>query len=237
MAEEKIINRVKKLMALANDRAASDGERDNALRMAYATMAKYNLDAQDVEGKPQGPQEVRCERTAHDVYARPWAMAVANSVSNLFFCRVYYRRSAKKDCAHFSFVGKESNAEAAVEVMSCLVSSIFAEAKRRMRAEGENVTWRRSFCTGAAFKISDRVRDLQTNGVALEDKTARSTALVLVNLAVEESKANELWIVQNVGTMRSAKSRAHGNFKHDAYAQGREFGNSASLTTTKKLGS
>lgn len=56
---DKIINRVKKMMALANDPAASDGERENALRMSYAILAKYNLDMTDVEGKPTGPQEAR----------------------------------------------------------------------------------------------------------------------------------------------------------------------------------
>lgn len=54
MTEEKIINRIKKMMALANDKAASDGERENALRMSYALMARHNLEMSDVDGNPVG---------------------------------------------------------------------------------------------------------------------------------------------------------------------------------------
>lgn len=76
MAEEKIINRVKKMMALANDSAASDGERENALRMSYALMAKHNLDMTDVQGKPTGPQESRVQ-VSSEFYARPWSWSIS----------------------------------------------------------------------------------------------------------------------------------------------------------------
>lgn len=166
MTEERIINRIKKLMALAGDPAASDGERDNALRMAYATMAKYNLQQADVEGKPVGPQEARAEHRC-EAYGRPWAMTLANQIGKLFFCNMYYHRSMKKDHVWFCFVGKESNAESAAEVAQALIASIFAEAKRKMRAHGDGA-WRRSFCTGASFKIADRVRELQTSTPSLD---------------------------------------------------------------------
>lgn len=39
----RILQRVRKMMALANDKAASDGERENAMRMAHATLASIVL--------------------------------------------------------------------------------------------------------------------------------------------------------------------------------------------------
>jgi hypothetical protein len=251
MSDERIINRVRKLMALAADPAASDGERDNALRMAYATVAKYNLDMQSIEGQaPVSPQEARGERRV-ECYGRPWAMQLAGAVGRLFFCKLYYMRSLKKDFVWFHFVGKESNAEAACEVLDVLIASIFAEAKRKMRQNNENVTWRRSFCTGASFRVQDRIRELQTAAPsleapvydedgelipALEDKAAaRSTALVLVNVAKAEAEANEQWITENVGKLRAAKQRQSHEIKHEAYAKGREFGSSLNLAATKKL--
>ncbi len=89
MSDDKIINRIKKMMALANDPGASDGERDNALRMAYATLAKYNLAMEDVQGKPTGPQEARATRFV-EAYGRPWALSLAQAVAKLFFCTYYY---------------------------------------------------------------------------------------------------------------------------------------------------
>ena len=246
MTDERVINRIKKLMALANDAAASDGERDNALRMAYATLAKYNLEMSDVEGKPTGPQETRKEARV-EAYGRPWAMSLAHAVGRLFFCEYYYIRSWNKDQVFHCFVGKESNADSAAEVARVLIESVFREAKRRMRAAGENVTWRRSFCTGAMFKIQDRVRDLQASPMLenLKDEDGeeiptpeaerKSTALVLVNLAVTEKEANKAWMAKHVGELKTAASRAKPTIKPEGYRAGRQFGESLSLTNTRKI--
>lgn len=66
----KILGRIRKMLALANNEGASEGERDNALRMAHATLAKYNLDMAEVEssGKPQ--QEARAI-VKKQYYGRP----------------------------------------------------------------------------------------------------------------------------------------------------------------------
>lgn len=250
MAEEKIINRIKKMMALANDPAASDGERDNALRMAYATMAKYNLEMTDVEGKPEGPQEARVDRKV-ETYGRPWAISLATAVGRLFFCKLYYVRSYAKDQVWLHFVGKESNADIACEVARVLIESVFKEAKRKMRQNGENVTWRRSFCTGAAFKIQDRVRELQTQDIsleaplkdddgedipALESERTPGTALALVNLALVEKEANNAFLDKLGIKLTAAADRSSSDFKPDAYTEGRAFGSKVNLAATKKLG-
>ena len=46
----KILARVRKLLNLANNAAATEGERDNAMRMAHATLAKYNLSLAEASG-------------------------------------------------------------------------------------------------------------------------------------------------------------------------------------------
>lgn len=249
MSDERIINRVKKMMALANDPAASDGERDNALRMAYATLAKYNLEMTDVEGKPEGPQEARTDQRV-EAYGRPWAISLANAVGKLFFCNMYYVRSYQKDHVWFHFVGKESNAATACEVARALVESVFKEAKRKMRQNGENVTWRRSFCTGAAFKIQDRVRELQSQDISLEapmtdedgeeiptlpSDRSTGTALVLVNMALAERDANSAWLADQGVKLTARADRSSPVIKRDAYSSGRDFGGSVNLSGTKKL--
>lgn len=255
MSDDRTINRIKKLLALAGDAAASDGERDNALRMAYATMAKHNLELHQVQGQPDAPQEARVEKVAKDVYGRPWSITLASYVAKLFFCKMYYVRVPsylKRDTIDFYFIGLETNAEAAAEVARVLIESVWREAKRRMRSESENATWRRSFCTGAAFKVGDRVADLQRNGVSLEapmkdedgdeipqleaDKQVqRSNALILVDVAKKEDEANEEWIKEHVGGLKKEKSRAKTTIKPEAYQFGREFGGSLNLSNTKRV--
>lgn len=230
MSDDKIINRVKKLMALAADPAASDGERDNALRMAHATILKYNLDMNDVQGRPTGPQESRM-RASSEFYGRPWALSLCNSIADLFFCNYMYRRSAKKNHVFHEFVGKESNAQSAMEVAEVLVASIFREGSRRMRQEGENVTWRRSFCTGAAMKIMDRVRSLKSESVK-----GTGTALMVVGLYDSERQANALFLRQSGVVTRVAASRAKRDVHAGAYGAGKDFAANLPLAPTKKLG-
>lgn len=47
--KERILSRVRKMLRLANDAGATEGKRDNAMRMAHATLAKYNLDIAQAE--------------------------------------------------------------------------------------------------------------------------------------------------------------------------------------------
>lgn len=235
MTEEKIINRIKKMMALANDKAASDGERENALRMSYALMARHNLEMSDVDGNPVGPQEVR-KGVGTVFYGRPWALTICQSVARLFFCH-YYRRVSSSDkrneCTHV-FTGKESNVEAAAEVARVLVESIRRESNSQMRARGENATWRRSFATGAAFKIQERVAELMSATASIEG-TSSSTALVLVNLRQEENKANLAHIASTGVTLKTRSSRASRSVNDSAYGQGRQYGANLNLSVTRKI--
>lgn len=58
--QARVLARVRKMMALANDdAAASDGERDNALRMAHATLLKHNLTMAAAEEAGATAEEAR----------------------------------------------------------------------------------------------------------------------------------------------------------------------------------
>lgn len=234
MSDDRILNRVKKMMALANDAAASDGERENALRMAYATMAKYNLEMADVEGQPDcpTPNEPR-QNMSSEFYGRPWAVSLCSAVAKLFFCKYYYRLTGKNQ-AHHHFVGKESNATTAEEVARVLVESIRRESGRQMRSLDQNATWRRSFATGAAFKISDRVRELMSGTAALEG-VSTGRALTLVNLRDQELTLNHRFLQESGVVLRVARRQASSNIAADAYSRGRTYGSGLNLSATKKL--
>ena len=58
-----ILDRVKKMLAIANDSAASEGECDNALRMAHNTLAKHNLDMADLNA--------HCQMEGREDYMNP----------------------------------------------------------------------------------------------------------------------------------------------------------------------
>ena len=222
--EDKIINRIKKMLALANDAGATEGERDNALRMAYNLLAKHNLTMATVEGHTN---EEKREKKAEQFYGRPWALVVAQAVAKLFFCEYFYMRSSTKNHVYHYFVGKESNSVTALEMAKYLVESLRKESNRRMRELGENVTWRRSFATGAANRIRSRVNELKAEASAPAVSTG--TSLVLASLYDTEREANQLWLKEAGVSLRTAASRAKNSVDPGAYTRGQRYGDSLNL--------
>src|SRR5277367_6879077 len=80
--------RIRKMLALAADAGATEGERDSALRMAHATMIKYNLDA--VEMGAAAADDPRSENDG-TFLGFPWSQRICVSVARLMFCRYYLR--------------------------------------------------------------------------------------------------------------------------------------------------
>src|SRR5882724_678898 len=113
--QDKILERVRKMMRLANNSGATEGERDNALRMARATLEKYNLDMAAVEVEGAAPSEERVMKRTN-FYGRPWARSVAVAAGDLCFCSyLFVGASRAADTAHI-FVGRTSNAITASEL-------------------------------------------------------------------------------------------------------------------------
>ena len=219
-AEDRIIDKIKKLLALAQDDGATEGERDNALRMAHAFLAKHNLSMASLEE----PEEER-QRIHEEFYGRPWAKTVAHSVAKLFFCKYYIMSSGKKNMIHHYFVGKESNSITALGMARYLVDSIRKEAARQMRARGETIAWRRSFATGAANRIQSRVWDIQQ--AANQQKGSMGTGLVLADVYKMELEANEAWLKAQGTELTTSKGR--GKRAGDGYHEGSTYGNSLGL--------
>lgn len=185
-ADERIINRIRKMLALAKDAGATEGERDNAMRAAHATLAKYNLDLADLEERGQPGERRGAAQAAF--YGRPWARQVAFKVAQLFFCQYIYTPAERaKDTKHY-FIGKESNSATAIELSKFVIESISKEAKKRARDYGHNGTWTRSFCWGAAMAIKEKVDEIIASSTRID--ATPGTAIVLASLYQRESAAN-----------------------------------------------
>lgn len=218
--EDRIINKVKKILAIAHDEGAAEGERDNALRMAYNLMAKHNLSMTSLQDKPED-RGMREEM----FYGRPWATSLCNSVASMFFCHYIVRKSPLKNMAGHIFVGKESNAATALEMSRWLIDSIKKEASRRAYALNENMTWRRSFCEGAVSKIRVRIRDMKEE---VSKEAGTGTSLILVSLYDSEKEANQEWTRSNLQT-KVEKPRKQASVLSGAYQAGSSYGSSVAL--------
>lgn len=224
---DKIIDRVKKMMALANDAGATEGERDNALRMSYNLLAKYNLSMSQVDAHSGIKEEGRESQKAKFV-VYPWARQIAGLVGSLFFCNYYFMRHGTGKQADHVFIGKESNVATAQYMAEFVVKSVTREAARLygsvISPEG------RCFAIGVVNQLRARIAEIKETHNQENNKVQTGTALMLVNLQKSEHTANALWLEEQGVKLRTSASRQKGVTDSDAFHAGKDFGARVSLS-------
>lgn len=198
--QERILARVKKLLALSEDNAATEGERDNAIRMAHATLAKYNLSIAQVQESAIERIRETCE------YVGQWTRPVTNGIARLFFC-VAYRESEQskgKKCV-ISFVGQTANVVTARGMAEYVMRSIVREVgKLETEAilDGKRLDkdWKESFCYGAGVKVKERCFKMRKEAESQDTAdNGTGTALVLASHYKREQEANIVFLSQKFG--------------------------------------
>lgn len=232
--KQRILERVRKMLALANDAAASEGERDNAIRMAHATLAKYNLHLSEVAAlktkKGERPSlDPRVEKSATD-YGYPWARQAAQAIARLYFCEYFFLRTRQTDKVIHVFIGSEANSIVANEMARYVIKSILSEAGRRMRNASETWAWHTSFCKGASYALYYRCEDLRN--ASTRTASAPGTALMLVDVYTAEQSANRAYLALHHNLVQ-AKDRQRAPTAR-GYESGREYGNNINLSAQLK---
>lgn len=221
---DKVIDRINKMLALANCAGATEGERDNALRMSYNLLAKYNLTMVDVDAAAQEKEDPR-KATSSPGWSQTWAKHIYNSMADLFFCSYFSSGKINATKCHHYIVGKESNATTARLMAEYIINSILKEARslyvHNLAPES------RAFAVGAMTKLSQRVKDLKRQQAQDEQQTAPGNALVLANLYDSEKRANQIIVDSqfNVKTKHTTTKSVNA----DAYQAGKDFGAKVSL--------
>jgi hypothetical protein len=243
MVEQRIVDRIAKMLRLAADEGAAEGERDNALRMAHATMAKYNLDMAQIEVS-SGQKNATEERVREGRSFRgrtPWARHVAQSVAKMLFCSYFYtpNRNDRTNVTH-CFVGRQSNAVTASLLAEYLVKSIMKEATKRSHFSDDR-DFIKGFCLGASLQINLRVTEIiaasSAPGAAPSAPGAAPSipgmGIALASLYKTEEQANAEYLAKEVA-LRAAPQRRIKWGSRESVESGRSFGNSVSLNTQLK---
>lgn len=228
MSVEKILDRVKKMLAIANDAGATEGERDNALRMSYNLLAKHNLSMADLPTEENN--EVR-ERQDTVISADKWSRSLAQAVAKLFFCKYFYSRTNTSGKDKHCFVGRQSNCITARYMTEYLIKSVKREAISRYSSPTSPQG--RSFCVGTVDSIRKRVEEM----IKTDTESTPGTALVLVSLHQREADANAKWLEQAGLALTTSKSRADNSLRAGAFYDGRDYGKTVSLNQQVTSGS
>lgn len=226
----KVLARVKKMLTLANDAAASDGERDNAMRMALNLLAKHNLTVAQAEASGAKPEEARQQG---ETFSRdqPWCRAAAHAVAEVFFCSYFYVRggTTKRGSVQHCFVGRASNVETAKVMADYVISSIMREANREWKKQADPGPWWSNFCKGAAHRVWERCAALKREAEQSSQAASSGTALVLASVYAMEARANETFLSETLGLQLKTKASREKRVRGEGYAAGRAFGDKVSL--------
>lgn len=238
--EDKILNRVKKMLAIAECSGATEAERDTALKMAYKVLAAHNLSMVDLDAHVNQEQDPRAMHD-NEGYSMIWAKHIYNDIAGLFFCKYFGGRKVNAyKCVHH-FVGRQSNATTAMHMAQFIVDSLVKECRK---VYGHAlVPEARAFALGASSKLRERIAIIKKQQQEESESTATGTALVLVNLYESEKDANALTIAE-LGIKLSKGAKGKSSVNSDAYGAGKEYGAKISLapqvggnkSSTKKIG-
>jgi len=113
MSDEKIIQRVKNLLAMAED-AASPNEAAIAARRARALMDKHQIEKEDITSETSSAFGETCASKAPRAYE--WMKMLAASAANINDCQAIISRTGKG--VSFEFRGFASDANIAAEMMN-----------------------------------------------------------------------------------------------------------------------
>lgn len=226
--DNKILEKIRKTLSLANDKGATEQERETAMRMAHGLLAKHNLSMAQVE---KAGKATEAQRTLGKTvfYGRPWAQTVSWAVAKLCFCEyVVTTASSAKNTTHW-FIGRESNSVTAGELAQFLVTSILKESKSRARRNGGGNAFARSFATGAAAMITKRVNEMMAASAQQTAENATpGTSLVLASVYATEKDANIAYR-NSLVKVREGKARRSPGVDYGAFNQGSDYGRGLQL--------
>ena len=155
------------------------------MRMAHATLAKYNLDISQATITIGGTKaDIEARQKLDEVYlGTMWARQIANAVGKLFFCHYHYSKVPRNQHkARHTFIGKHSNVVTAQYMAKYLIQSVHNEAQRYAKGHGGDYAVYRSFATAAMMRIHQRCEALRADTAKMKAEvpsTAPGMALVL----------------------------------------------------------
>ena len=211
--KEKIIEKVRKLVALGTNEGASDGERENAMRMAHAFLAKHNLSMLDLEESSDRTT------TQYKVWADAYRVQLAAGCADLFFCYLFKTKNRDPKLNIVTFVGRKDNIITATEMTDYLIKSVNAEAKRLGMGN--------AFKNGAAAAIRARVREMIAKPNMVE--TSSCTDLMVIGLHKSELIANQDFVKNQLSLNLVSKKAPKRNLDAEEYAAGKQFGKTVNL--------
>jgi hypothetical protein len=159
MVDQKILDRIKKLLAMSQD-MSSEHEAAIATRRLHALLAQYNLSMTDLE---HDKEDIKSDSFYEE--DRTWKRVIANGIAQLYFCHLYtdkYLEHIKRRHASYVVTGSGPNRVVAINIIQRTIEAIKREAREgSYKSYGEKSTpYMNSFKNAAGNRIYERCMQL-----------------------------------------------------------------------------
>jgi hypothetical protein len=242
MAEEKILDRVRKLLELS--KSSNVNESAAAFAQAQKLMSRHNISSLMLETPGEVDEPVGHELLYADGRLAMWMGSLAVGMCGVNQCSPYRAGGSNQ----LWIVGRTSDAQTVRYLYSYVVNEIKRLCQRESDLRGNpGVQWRNDFCIGAANVVVERLKEAARQARAemrqeadASDTLGNGVALVRVNSAlarIDERRAEvDQWLKKNLKLKKSHYYRYGHNA--DGRMAGRRAGERIDLNgASKGLGS
>lgn len=236
---DKVKDRIRKLLNVAENDAASQGEIDNAVRAARNMMHAFNLEEDDctLQDEPSNEKDVASAPTTGGKVTR-WEGHLARVVCDLVGGVSCYQNSGGTGkirngkyttFGSFCFYGRADLAKLAADTYEELCATVATMGRLKYRGwfRGDGAVYCQGFVSGLAQQI--RKADEEAK------QTAQGTALVVKSTALIAQQRQEAkqWLSEVKGVRLTTTHKTGGRGSTSAYQHGQRDGLSADLSAAK----
>ncbi len=165
---EAIKDKIRKLLAVARDKGASEEEAATAMRLAMTLMARHGIEQSQLGAEK--PKVHIDKATAEAV--KKYELRVAQAAGALYGCNVVAENGGNTG---FCYVGRPANIEAAELTYLWLldqVEALYKMALPKGLSQSDRAEYRRTFKAACAERVVARAYDLVKNPGPIQGATA-----------------------------------------------------------------
>lgn len=177
--DPKVIERIQKMLRLAQDGGATEGEAAVAMELAQETMRKYNLTMAEMElsGKTGTGDAARSKNEVTGKAMYTYQQSLMATIAKVNFCHVTVRQQIKGKRwmpVGYVIIGRQANVTATVQMYSYLNSTIDRLVKPHLQSYRETLSrWAVSFKEGVATRLQERLLERHDAAIREQSRAAK----------------------------------------------------------------
>jgi hypothetical protein len=226
--KETILEKVRKLLALANDAGASEGEIENALMFAQKLMMKHSIEQSEVEMCVNDVNYTDVPNPWVYGESKSFAGSLLNIIAKSNACRMIIRGSG--DSKYYTLVGFKEDREVTLASFEQTLASVRVLGKKRFKESDKKASFVKFYISYlAGFNLGLYLK-LEENKKVVFAIAAEAMTYDLMIVKKDALLAD--FIADEFGRLGKTKSR-NVNLNMGAFNSGKSDGSQSS--TTKQL--